>query len=77
MTTSFPVPGHFTFSGYVAVVADVSVEAGAITVRRLVAAVDCGMVVNPSGAEAQVEGAMLDALQAALRGEITVERGQV
>jgi isoquinoline 1-oxidoreductase subunit beta len=69
------IAGHFTFSGYVAVVADVSVDAGAIKVRRLVAAVDCGTVVKPSGARAQVEGAMLDGLQAALRGEITVERG--
>ena len=71
------IAGHFTFSGYVAVVAEVSVDAGAIKVRRLVAAVDCGTVVNPSGARAQVEGAMLDGLQAALRGEITVERGRV
>jgi isoquinoline 1-oxidoreductase beta subunit len=46
-------------------------------VRRLVAAVDCGLVVNPSGAIAQVEGAMLDGLQAALYGGVTVEKGRV
>ncbi len=71
------IAAHFTFGSYVAVVAEVSTEDDAILVRRLAAAVDCGMVVNPSGAEAQVQGAMLDALQAALYGEITVERGRV
>ncbi|NOT06872.1 MAG: xanthine dehydrogenase family protein molybdopterin-binding subunit [Gemmatimonadales bacterium] len=71
------IAAHFTFSGYVGVVAEVSVANGAIRVRRLVAAVDCGLVVNPSGAEGQVQGAMLDATQAALYGEINVERGRV
>lgn len=46
-------------------------------VHRVVAAVDCGLVVNPSGAEAQVEGAIAYGLSAALGEEITVERGVV
>jgi isoquinoline 1-oxidoreductase subunit beta len=75
--TARGIAAHFTFSGYAAVVAEVSVRQGSPRVERLVTAVDCGTVVNPSGAEAQVEGAMLDALQAALHGEITVERGRV
>lgn len=71
------IAAHFTFSSYVGVVADVRVEQGRVRVERLVAAVDCGLVVNRSGAVAQVEGAMLDALQAALYGEVTVEGGRV
>lgn len=71
------IAAHFTFGGYVAVVAEASLAAGQVRVHRLVAAVDCGLVVNPSGAQGQVEGAMLDALQAALYGEVTVERGRV
>ena len=39
------------------------------------AVVDCGLVVNPSGAEAQVEGGILEGLCAALYGEITIEKG--
>jgi isoquinoline 1-oxidoreductase beta subunit len=71
------IAAHFTFGGYVAVVAEASLAGGQLRVHRLVAAVDCGLVVNPSGAQGQVEGAMLDALQAAHYGEATVERGRV
>lgn len=39
---------HFSFSSYVAQVAEVSVDsAGAVRVHRMVCAVDCGRVVNP------------------------------
>jgi isoquinoline 1-oxidoreductase beta subunit len=44
---------------------------------RRAAAVDCGRVINPQGARAQVEGAILDGLGAALMGEITVRVGVV
>jgi isoquinoline 1-oxidoreductase beta subunit len=46
-------------------------------VDRVVAAVDCGRVINPQGARAQVEGAILDGLGAALAGEITLQEGVV
>jgi CO/xanthine dehydrogenase Mo-binding subunit len=69
---------HFTFGGYAAHVAEVSVDsAGRPRVHRIVAAVDCGIVVSGSGAEAQAQGAILDGLSAALYGAVTVERGRV
>lgn len=71
------IAGHFTFGSYAAHVAEVSRGAGGVRVERLVVAVDCGQVVNLSGAEAQVQGGVLDGLSAALHGEITVERGEV
>jgi isoquinoline 1-oxidoreductase beta subunit len=71
------IAGHFTFGSYAAHVVEVSRAEGGIHVDRIVAAVDCGRVVNLSGAEAQVQGGVLDALGAALHGRITVERGQV
>lgn len=71
------IAAHFTFSGYVAVVAEARVEAGELRVERLVAAADSGLIVNPSGAEAQLQGGLLDGLQAALYGEVTVDRGRV
>lgn len=70
------IAAHFTFSGYVGVVAEAAVMDGEIVVRRLVAAVDSGLIVNPSGATQQVVGGLLDGLQAALRGEINVEGGR-
>jgi isoquinoline 1-oxidoreductase beta subunit len=46
-------------------------------VHRVVAAVDCGRVVNPSIVEAQIEGGIVYGLTAALKGEITIEHGRV
>jgi len=72
------IAGHFTFGSYAAHVVEVSGDAaGGVRVDRIVAAVDCGQVVNLSGAEAQVQGGVLDGLSAALHGEITVEQGRV
>lgn len=69
---------HFTFGSYVAQVAEVSRgPGGGVRVDRIVAAVDCGRVVNRAGAEAQVQGGVLDGLGAALYGEITIEDGRV
>ena len=67
---------------WVAEVVEVSVGASdggqaRLRVDRVVAAVDCGRVINPQAARAQVEGAVLDGLGAALAGEITVRAGVV
>jgi isoquinoline 1-oxidoreductase beta subunit len=62
---------------WVAEVAEVTVSDGRLRVDRVVAAVDCGRVINPQGAAAQVEGAILDGLSTALMGEITVRDGVV
>jgi len=62
---------------WVAEVAEVSVRGRRLRVDRVVAAVDCGRVINPQGARAQVEGAILDGLSAALAGEITLRNGVV
>ncbi|MGD2128477.1 MAG: molybdopterin-dependent oxidoreductase [Lysobacterales bacterium] len=62
---------------WVAEVAEVSVRGERLRVDRVFAAVDCGRVVNPQGARAQVEGAILDGLGAALMGRITMRDGIV
>jgi isoquinoline 1-oxidoreductase beta subunit len=72
------IAGSFANSAYVAHVVDVSLEDdGKARVRRVVSAVDCGRVVNPSGAAAQVEGSIVFGLTAALYGRITVAGGRV
>lgn len=68
---------HASFGSYVAEVAEVSVEKGRVRVHRVTCAVDCGVVVNPDTVEAQLEGAMVYGLSAALRGEITAKSGAV
>jgi isoquinoline 1-oxidoreductase beta subunit len=71
------IASHFAMSSYAAHVVDVAVDSDRrLTIRRVVAVVDCGVVVNPSGVEAQVHGAAIDALSAALFGNVRVERGR-
>jgi len=66
------------FGSIVGEVAHVAVSpAGTLRVRHFFAAVDCGDVVNPDSAAAQVEGAIVFGLSAALVGEITIEKGRV
>jgi len=68
---------HTAFDSYVAEIAEISLQGGAVRVHRVVAAVDCGQVVNPDIVEAQIEGGIVYGLTAALKGEITIERGGV
>ncbi len=74
---AYGVAVHQSFDSYVAEIAEVSVENGKIRVHRVVCAVDCGMVVNPDGVRQQIESAVVYGLSAALRGEITLEKGRV
>jgi isoquinoline 1-oxidoreductase subunit beta len=71
------IAGHFTFGSYAAHVVEVSRSASGVRVDRIVVAIDCGQVVNLSGAEAQAQGGVYDGLGAALHGEITVQQGRV
>jgi isoquinoline 1-oxidoreductase beta subunit len=50
---------------------------GAIKIHRVIAAVDCGYVVNPRIVESQIESAVAYGLGAALTGEITLDCGRV
>jgi len=69
---------HFSFDSYVAQVAEVSVEQdGTVHVHRVVAAVDCGQTVNPDTVQAQLEGGIIFGLTAALKTEITLQKGRV
>jgi isoquinoline 1-oxidoreductase subunit beta len=62
---------------YLAQVAEVTVDNGAIKVTRLITAVDCGQVVNMNGLTAQIEGGVLFGLSAALKEKITVKDGAI
>lgn len=66
-----------SFGSYIATVAEVEVErSGAVHVRRIVSAVDTGIVVNPDTVVAQLQGGLIFGTTAALYSEVTVERGR-
>ena len=68
---------HESFGSVCAQVAEVSIEKGKIKVRRVVAAIDCGLAVNPLTISAQVESAIVFGLSAALYGQVTLKDGVV
>jgi isoquinoline 1-oxidoreductase beta subunit len=69
---------QFVFATYMAQVAEVEVSKdGAVRVRRVVCAVDCGTVVNPDTVRAQIQSAIIFGATAALHGEITLKDGRV
>lgn len=72
--------GIACFEGYgsfCAEVVEVSVGKNQIKLEKVTAVIDCGTVVNPDTVEAQLEGAIVFALTAAMKGEITIRSGGV
>ncbi len=80
-----PLPaGHYQgvacfgcFSTYMAEVVEIIMENDQPHVHRVVAAMDCGQVVNPNILEQQIKGGVTYALTNALRAQITIEKGRV
>jgi isoquinoline 1-oxidoreductase beta subunit len=67
-----------SFGSYIATVAEVEVDrSGEVSVRRIVTAVDTGIVVNPDTVVAQLQGGLIFGLTAAFYGEITIDRGRI
>ena len=65
------------YTSHVAQVAEVSIEAGRLKIRRITCVVDCGQTVNPRIIESQLESGIVYGLTAALWGNITLRAGQV
>ena len=80
-----PLPaGHYRgiacfgcFASYMAEVVEISMDGNDPQVHRVVAAVDCGQVINPSILEQQIQGGIVYGLGNALRARITIEKGRV
>jgi len=68
-----------SYDGYVAHVIEISVnrEARTLKVHRVVCALDCGRIVNPSSIDAQARSSIVYGLTAALYSAITIDRGRV
>jgi len=61
---------------YVAVIAEVAVEE-TVRVTRVVAAVDCGRVVNPDGVINQAEGGIIQAVSWTLKEQVRFDRTRI
>ncbi len=61
----------------VAMEAEVDRSSGAIRVRRVACAHDCGLVINPAALRTQIEGNILQTLSRTLFEETTFDRKQV
>jgi isoquinoline 1-oxidoreductase subunit beta len=69
---------HQNFGTYAALVVEVGVAlSGEISLKKIVAAVECGLQINPDGIRAQIEGGVLFGLSAALFNGITFDKGRV
>jgi isoquinoline 1-oxidoreductase beta subunit len=69
---------HRAHGSYIALVAEVRIErTGPVRVRRLVCAVDPGTVIHEGDLRAQIEGALVFGLGAALSERITIRNGGV
>jgi isoquinoline 1-oxidoreductase beta subunit len=71
------VAAFCSFGSYFAEVAEVTVKGSDFKIDRIVAAVDCGQIVNPESVRSQTEGAIIYGLSAALKNEITIKNGAV
>ncbi len=68
---------HYCHQGHIGEVAEVSVDkAKKVTVHKVWVVADVGPIVNMSGAEAQVQGSVIDGLSA-MAQEVTIEGGQI
>lgn len=69
------VAAYFCHNTYVAEVLDIVIENNKPKVKNVVAAVDCGIVVNPDAAANMGEGAIVDGIGNAFFGEMTFVNG--
>lgn len=70
---------QFAFGTFMALVAEVEVpkDGGEPVVRRVVCALDTGVVVNPDTVQAQVQSGVIFGISGALWGEATVKDGRI
>ena len=71
------IASYHSFGSYIAEAAEVTVSGKDFKIDRIVAAIDCGQLVNPESVRAQAESAIIYGLSAALKNEITIKDGAV
>ncbi|MFC3414580.1 xanthine dehydrogenase family protein molybdopterin-binding subunit [Algoriphagus hitonicola] len=66
---------YYSHRSYVAQVADIEMEGGSPTLKKITAVTDCGMVINPTGANHQVRGGIVDGMGHAMFTNLTFDNG--
>mgnify|MGYP000226990591 CR=1 FL=1 len=67
---------YYSHNTHVAEIADVIIKDGFPVIKKITAAVDCGVVVNPTGARNQVEGGVLDGIGHAMYADFSFKDGK-
>ena len=66
---------YYCHNTHVAEVADIVLDNGSPVVKKITCVVDCGIVVNPLGANNQVVGGVIDGIGHSMYGELTFNEG--
>jgi len=66
---------YYSHNTHVAEVADIEIKDGFPMLKKVTVAVDCGIVVNPTGARNQVEGGVLDGIGHAMYSDFSFKDG--
>lgn len=74
-TTYQGFSAYYCHNSHVAEVADVEVVNGQPVVKKVTCVIDCGIVVNPIGAENQAQGGVLDGIGHAMYGDFAFDKG--
>ena len=67
---------YYSHNTHVAEIADIVLKDGYPVIKKITAAVDCGIVVNPTGAKNQVEGGVLDGIGHAMYSDFSFKDGK-
>lgn len=71
------IGAYYCFDTYITQIAEVMKQAdGTIKINKIYCAVDCGILINRSGAENEIEGGIIDGIGNALYAEITLTKGK-
>ncbi len=66
---------YYSHNTHVAEVVDITMKNGRPIVEKVTVAVDCGIVVNPTGAKNQIEGGVIDGIGHAMYGDFSFRKG--
>ena len=67
---------YYSHNTHVAEVAEIELKDGFPIIKKITVAVDCGVVINPSGARNQVEGGVIDGIGHAMFGDFSFKNGK-
>jgi isoquinoline 1-oxidoreductase beta subunit len=74
-TEKVGVSAYFCHDSYAANVIEIKMKDGMPVIEKVHCAIDCGIIINPTGAQNMVEGGVVDGIGTALFGKMTLDKG--